>query len=270
MKESTAASLTDLGLSNYEAQAYLALLTEGPATASAVATGTDIPQGRVYDALNALVDQSLVRADDGRPQTYSAVPPATAIDRLLDTQLSELTRRRNRLEATGDQLKTTLAELETEADTGSFATSAVGADAAQDLLLERSQSASDSIVIVAGAVDLAPAFEQAVAEQLESLLRAGVDVRVVVSSPRRPETTPESHITSLFEAGLSIRRTEQPPQQRYLVIDDVEVCLEVVHPISGENLLALINFRDDTLAAELAERFRGMWEAGGPWPPSSQ
>ena len=184
MDEPTAASLTDLGLSNYEAQAYLALLTEGPATASVVATGTDIPQGRVYDALNALLDQSLVRADDGRPQTYTAVPPETAIDRLLDAQLSELTRRRNRLEATGDQLKTTLAELESETKPQSFATSALGADAAQELLLERFHAATDSIIIVAGGVDLAPAFEQAATDQLEALLHDGVRVRLVADCTR--------------------------------------------------------------------------------------
>lgn len=272
MDEQAVASLTELGLSNYQAQAYLAVLTTGPVTANTVTAETDIPQGRVYDVLNALVDRSLLRGDDSRPRTYTAVPPETAIDRLLDQQLSALSRKRNQIEQTAGQLKTTLPEYDSQPDTESFATSALGTEPAQSLLLERFQAAGDSVLIVAGSVDLGPTFEQAVAEALEQLLVTDVSVRVVVSTAGQSDELegPSPHIAPLLDAGLEIRQTDFSPHQRYLVIDDIEVCLEVVHPISGENLLALVNFRDEELAGELADRFHGMWDAGTPWPAASQ
>ncbi|MDP6627176.1 MAG: helix-turn-helix domain-containing protein [Methanopyri archaeon] len=68
-------ALALLGLSEYEAKAYEALVRLGEAKPSAVTRESGIPQSKVYDVLNRLVDAGLVRVIPERPKRYVALPP---------------------------------------------------------------------------------------------------------------------------------------------------------------------------------------------------
>lgn len=71
--------LHEMGLSEYEASAYLALLGTGKATAKEVATAGDIPQSRVYDVLEKLERKGFVISQPGRPKKFGTVAPERAI-----------------------------------------------------------------------------------------------------------------------------------------------------------------------------------------------
>ena len=76
------ASLRDLGLSEYEARAYRALLRSGPTTAKELSRTSDVPMGRIYDVLNGLEQHRLVRSQAAsRPKKYAAVEPEVGLDR---------------------------------------------------------------------------------------------------------------------------------------------------------------------------------------------
>ncbi len=79
------ATLRDLGLSEYEARVYRALLSAGPATAKELSRRSDVPMGRIYDVLNGLEATSLIRSQQSsRPKKYAPVEPETALPRLLE------------------------------------------------------------------------------------------------------------------------------------------------------------------------------------------
>jgi sugar-specific transcriptional regulator TrmB len=71
--------LHEMGLSDYEADAYIALLSEETGTAKEVATVADIPQSRVYDILEKLETKGFVVIQPGRPKKFGAVRPNRAI-----------------------------------------------------------------------------------------------------------------------------------------------------------------------------------------------
>ncbi|MFP3285394.1 MAG: helix-turn-helix domain-containing protein [Nitrososphaeria archaeon] len=68
-----------LGLSEYEARAYLSLLTEGPLTATELCSRAGIPRSKVYEVLRRLAEKGWVNPGDGRPARYSARHPREAI-----------------------------------------------------------------------------------------------------------------------------------------------------------------------------------------------
>lgn len=72
--------LHEMGFSDYEAAAYLALLRNGKGTANEVAQAGDIPQSRVYDVLKKLETKGFVVTQPGRPKKFGAVDPGSAID----------------------------------------------------------------------------------------------------------------------------------------------------------------------------------------------
>jgi sugar-specific transcriptional regulator TrmB len=76
-------ALTGLGLNQYEATAYLALIRRGSSTAGQVARLGGLPRQRVYDVLASLVDKGLASSQPGPPAKYTAVSPDVCVQRLL-------------------------------------------------------------------------------------------------------------------------------------------------------------------------------------------
>ncbi len=74
------AELRDLGLNDREARVYLAMLSNGQASASQLAVSTRIPQNKIYTPLEGLLEAGLCqRIRSGRQSLYSAVDPAVAL-----------------------------------------------------------------------------------------------------------------------------------------------------------------------------------------------
>jgi HTH-type transcriptional regulator, sugar sensing transcriptional regulator len=259
MDERIVEGLVDLGLSRYEARAYVSLFRRGPETAERVAADGDVPKGRIYDVLNSLSERSLVRSDDGRPKTYGAVGPTRAVDRLLETRLDELDEQRSEYERTAEALERSLSSMETDESDAGFSTSAFDHDDARDLLLDRFEAAEESIRI---AVDEATARAEA-DEEVDELLRRrldeGIEVRLLVAEAAA--WTDETDGTG-FE--VRVAEPDRRPEHRFVVIDGSEACIEVVRPVSPGQLLAVVDFRNNPPAWELAETFESLWSEATP------
>ncbi len=67
--------LKELGLTQYETDAYTVLLEKGLLTATECSAASGVPRPRCYDVLRSLMEKGLVRMEPGRPVKYSAIPP---------------------------------------------------------------------------------------------------------------------------------------------------------------------------------------------------
>jgi sugar-specific transcriptional regulator TrmB len=84
------AQLVRLGLTTYEARAYIALVGRDSFTAAQVARQADLPRQRIYDVLESLVGKGMAAARPGRVIKYAATEPARAIHRLVAARREEL------------------------------------------------------------------------------------------------------------------------------------------------------------------------------------
>ncbi len=82
--EELIAKLRSLGLSSYEAKAYLVLVKNNVMTSTEIAKEARIPQPRVYDVLKGLEEKGLVLVSEGRPRLYRAEDPRIALKRLVE------------------------------------------------------------------------------------------------------------------------------------------------------------------------------------------
>ncbi len=96
------ADLRMLGLTNYCARAYLALVSLGPMGAAAVAEASGVPRSKVYDVLRRLVREEWITTTGTRPLGYAARDPRDAIGSRRERML--------------DELDSTAAELQTRYD----------------------------------------------------------------------------------------------------------------------------------------------------------
>lgn len=76
--------LMAIGLSKYEALAYLALLKNNNATALEIVDRSTIPRQRIYDTLNSLQVKGLCSVKEGRPRYYIAHQPEQALEAMLN------------------------------------------------------------------------------------------------------------------------------------------------------------------------------------------
>jgi HTH-type transcriptional regulator, sugar sensing transcriptional regulator len=92
MDEEIRKLLHDLGFTDYEAKAYLALLREAPSTGYAVARSSGVPRAKIYEVLEGLVERGDALISRGEPTMYSPKPPAELVAtrrQLLESRLAD-------------------------------------------------------------------------------------------------------------------------------------------------------------------------------------
>lgn len=75
--------LRGFGLTDYEAQAYLALLQDSPATAYQVSKGSGLPRANVYAAVESLAKKGFAQPVTESPLRYVPVQPEVLFARML-------------------------------------------------------------------------------------------------------------------------------------------------------------------------------------------
>jgi len=83
--------LHELGLTQYETRAYLALLEKGVLTASQVSESAEVPYSKIYEVLTSLEKKGWLKIERGRPSKYYPKSPSEALE-AAKLRLEEMTR----------------------------------------------------------------------------------------------------------------------------------------------------------------------------------
>jgi sugar-specific transcriptional regulator TrmB len=101
----------DIGLSEYEARVYLALIRKGPMKASVASLASGVPRGKIYSILKKLIEMELAIEVKGNPKRFAPIPPATAFEEYF----KEYERRTKNLLATITSLEQNFEETRSKA-----------------------------------------------------------------------------------------------------------------------------------------------------------
>jgi sugar-specific transcriptional regulator TrmB len=171
--------LKDIGLTTYEAKAYIALASLGPSEPKNVAADARIPYPSAYTALRSLESKGWVERVVKKPVTYRAKRPASVkamVTSNLEDTFAEL-ERAYKAEPTEDaELVYTLR----------------GRDRVLNKVYEMLRSAKESVVVVAPGMGLE---DPKIMELLADAVRRGVRVRAIC----------DHEGTGLLPPGVEIR-----------------------------------------------------------------
>lgn len=95
--------LHEMGLSEYEAKAYLGSLQSGVVTAKEASEAVDIPQSRVYDVFESLESKGFISVQPGRPKKFGPVEPEIAIKQYMEYKRSNLSEEIKKNKQIGDK-----------------------------------------------------------------------------------------------------------------------------------------------------------------------
>ena len=92
-KEEIIQTLQNFGLGEYESKVYVTLAFLGTAKAADISRESHVPQSKIYETLESLVNKQLVEIFDGRPKEFRAMAPEFVLKSLVkerEEQLNEL------------------------------------------------------------------------------------------------------------------------------------------------------------------------------------
>ena len=82
--------LKGIGLTMYEAQAYITLTSLISSNAAEIAEKSGIPRSKIYDVLKGLNEKNFIEIEDGRPHTYNVRSPVDVLNREKERLNSEI------------------------------------------------------------------------------------------------------------------------------------------------------------------------------------
>ncbi len=95
-------ALDALGLTEYEAKAYISLVEKGASNAGDLSQLTEIPHSKIYEVLIRLEKRKLIEVQKGRPLFFKAKKPSAALNimeaELIENLEQELLERKNGLD----------------------------------------------------------------------------------------------------------------------------------------------------------------------------
>ena len=253
--------LVELGLSNYEARVYRALLGLGSAPARAISEASEVPRGRIYDVLNTLDSRGLVRTHDSRdPAHYTAVDPDIAVDSLLDERRRELSEQRQHYESVAESVSERLSPaIPTESR---FWTASLGSEDALSLASDQQQVAENRITSVVAAPYENASWKRYAAEIniIERELDPSLDVRVLCSEDLFSgiDAVVREDLLDMSE-NLAVRVTPDIS----ITVDVVDGHLVYVHvtdPFDPSERLGVVAVRDETFADSIETAFESAWK----------
>lgn len=193
-------ALDQLGLTEYEAKCFVALVRIQSGTAKEISRLADVPRSRVYDTVERLHKRGLVDVQQSEPRKYRAISKDEALDRLRRDYDSSI-------EAAGTALEY-VESAKTQEDKGMWAIS--NADHVTDRVAALLDEADERVHFV---VADASTLNQDILDRLAAAADRGVSILVEVASEeargRIEQAVPDARI--VISAGL--RETEKVVQK---------------------------------------------------------
>ncbi len=269
-----------LGLNAYETRAYIALLSLGAADANEISARTRIPRGRIYDALNSLVENNLAELQESRPKKFQAVTPKIALRNLIDKKKKEYERKSRQLNRLVSEIESTMTEMMTNADSNVFwivtRNDRESADLLANSLAEAKNEYLSYLVLEEkfSVVDEKIFVNRMVCNELIRMLRRNVNMMFLL--PERDIKLLLSYLNRDFVLKVLpfigknlLIRTVDEVYTPIDVVDDERVNILVKNPSMPGQYLAAISFLDKDLANTLKKEFHALWKKAKPLDQST-
>ena len=105
-------SLEEFGLSKYESQAYVALISKGTISASELAYYSEVPRTKIYPTLLKLENKKLAIISKSKPIMCTAISPEDAFDGIIHEQINKI----NAMNTLVSNLKKQVKKVESQED----------------------------------------------------------------------------------------------------------------------------------------------------------
>jgi HTH-type transcriptional regulator, sugar sensing transcriptional regulator len=249
--------LVRLGLTTYEARAYVALVRRDSFTAAQVARQSGLPRQRIYDVLSSLVGKGLASTRPGAVVKYAAIEPEPAIERLVASRRAAVAEIERDAAALVAVLGPEFAAGQAHSDPLEYIEVLRDRGAINERFAELQAGVKREILVFTK-----PPYATPPQENVEGIevTRSHVARSVYEFSVfDDPETT--EGVRRFIEAGEEARFVEQVPL-KLVIIDEAIVMFGMQDPVGGGSDLTIMVVEHPALASTLKLAFGSVWDDG--------
>src|SRR5438876_2582666 len=249
--------LTGLGLTSYEAKAYLALLRRDSSTASQVARLAGVPRQRVYDVLASLVGKGLAVARPGSVVKYAATAPDIALERLLDDHRQRFAEVERTTASMIEELTPAYQAGQEHTDPLEYIEVLRDKHAINERFEELQRGVKREILVFTK-----PPYATPAQENVEGLEVARTHVaRSVYEFSAFDDPAFAEGVRRFIEAGEDGRFVAELPL-KLVIIDETIVMFGMEDPVAGSSELTIVVVEHASLAKILKIAFDAVWAQG--------
>ena len=235
-------SLEEFGISKYEAQAYVTLISKGTISASELAYYSDIPRTKIYPTLLKLENKKLVIISKSKPIMCTALSPEDAFDGIIHEQINKV----NAMNTLVSNLKKTSEESRKSRGSEEKRYFHISANKVLSQLQMMIEGSKSSIKIMTDQEGLELLAE--CKEQLVGVIRRNLDVKVIIPSAQICSETYRA-----IPDGVEIKTSEIT--QNCFIFDETELLM-----INNDNGKGAIFSSTEILGVNQEKVFLNIWK----------
>ncbi len=234
-------SLEEFGLSMYEAQAYVTLLSKGTVSASELAYFSDLPRTKIYPTLLKLENKKLVIISKSKPIMCTAIAPEDAFDSIIGEQINKV----NAMNTLVSKLKKASEECRKSRGSEEKRYYQLSANNVLNQLQTMIDGSKSSIQITIDQWGLGLLSE--CKDQLLSVIRRNLDVKIII-----PPSLIGSEAQRMIPDGIKIRASDV--FQNCFIFDETEILI-----VSEENGKGINFSSTEILGSNQGKLFSNIW-----------
>ena len=235
-------SLEEFGLSKYEAQAYVALISKGTVSASELSYYSEIPRTKVYPTLLKLQNKKLVIISKSKPIMCTAISPEDAFDDVIHEQINKV----NAMNTLVSNLKKTSEESRKSRGSEEKRYFHISANKVLTQLQTMIEGSKSSIKIMTDQGGLGLLSE--CKEQLVGVIRRNLDVKLII-----PSSQICSEAYRAIPDGVEIKTSDVV--QNCFIFDETELLM-----INNDNGKGAIFSSTEILGVNQEKVFSNIWK----------
>jgi HTH-type transcriptional regulator, sugar sensing transcriptional regulator len=247
--------LVRLGLTLYEARAYVALVRRDASTPAELARLAGVPRPRIYDVLESLVGKGLATDRPGRTAKYVATPPERVAGQLMLVHRERVATLEGDARGLVDELRPAYQAGQLHTDPLDYIEVIRSPEALASTFTELQRTVGREMLVFSKApVAVDP---DAVGLQLarRHVLRSVYEFSVL------EDETQLAGVRAFLDAGEQARFVEELPM-KVGIVDERTVLFAMPDPIAGRNDVTTMVIEHPHLARTLKIGFESVWARG--------
>lgn len=249
------AGLVDLGLTRYEARAYLALIGRRDATPAEIARMASIPRQRAYDVLASLSERGLVQHVPGQAVRYRAQPPDQVTELLLGVRRRELDRLAQNTTDMVSQLRSLFQRGQDHGNPFDFVEVLRDREHAVERVQRLWTDARHEVLTFVHPPYLGASTPS------NSEVPAGIVQRSIYETSILDDAEMTERVRTWAALGEQIRLTTELPL-KLTIVDGRSVAFNMPDPAEGDGSVTTLVVQHEALAATLKVAFESLWSQG--------
>lgn len=247
-------ALKEFGLSDYEAKAYSALIFLGSANASEICKESKVPQSKIYEVIDKLVEKRLVEVYGVKPKEFKAVAPEVMLRNLMEEKEKKVKELKGKIESLIKFIK--IPRPSTEVLEGVWTSKGKGWKDFIDRLCDMFDRSQKYAYVVSRDFS----WSSKLAESVKSCKKRGVEIRTIFIG--EINETNYSRAKWFHDHGVNIKMFRTKVHPRMIDADGKEVLIRLdTSPTERERFaFTSIWSKDASLAKVIDTYLKGIWK----------